>query len=215
MPMIEPQAIHPQHRYRALAGALDRMNHAEGATAGELFELYLEDVFRYVLQRVRGVEEARDITAEVFAAATVGLPRFRGQCPPYLWLLSIARRQVALARRRTARRETLASELADEAADAEAIWEQVRSGAGGTEAPEAALMRAEARRVVRGLLAKLSPDQREAVLLQYVERLSVAEIAVVMGRSPASVTGLLQRARAALHRHGRGYFLGEDEDKQS
>jgi DNA-directed RNA polymerase specialized sigma24 family protein len=46
-----------------------------------------------------------------------------------------------------------------------------------------------------------------------MEELSVAEIAVVMGRSVASVKSLLQRARAALHRRGRAYFLGDDEEQ--
>jgi RNA polymerase sigma-70 factor, ECF subfamily len=187
------------------------MNPAERATADEWFERYLDDVFRYVLQRVHGIEEARDITAEVFAAAAAGLPRFRGECPPSLWLLLIARKQIALARRRReARRETLASELPLEGSGAEAAWEALAE----VEGPEAALMQAEARRVVRDLLAELSADQREAVLLQYVERLSVAEIATVMGRSPASVTGLLQRARTTLRKRGSRYFLGEDEGKE-
>jgi DNA-directed RNA polymerase specialized sigma24 family protein len=53
-----------------------------------------------VSRRVPGQEEAEDITAEVFAAAFVGLPRFRGHCPPYLWLLGIARRKIADALRR-------------------------------------------------------------------------------------------------------------------
>src|SRR5438270_414917 len=40
---------------------------------------------------------------------------------------------------------------------------------------------------------------------------AVAEIAVVMGRSATSVKGLLQRARAALQRRGRSYFLGDED----
>src|SRR5205814_1736758 len=108
---------------------------------------------------------------EVFAAAAVGLPRFRGDCPPYLWLLSIARRQIARAqRRRAARRETLASELADPT-----LWEALAA----VEGPESAVMRAEARRVLGELVARLNPDQREALMLKHMERLSVAEIAVV------------------------------------
>jgi DNA-directed RNA polymerase specialized sigma24 family protein len=51
-------------------------------------------------------------------------------------------------------------------------------------------------------------------MLQYVEQLSVAEIAVVMGRSPASVKSLLQRARETLYRRGRAYFLDDDEESR-
>ena len=72
-------------------------------------------------------------------------------------------------------------------------------------------MQSEARRVLDGLVAELGHDQREALMLQYVEQLSIAEIAVVMGRSPSSVKSLLQRARTSLYRRGKGYFLGEDE----
>jgi DNA-directed RNA polymerase specialized sigma24 family protein len=51
------------------------------------------------MQRVAR-REAERITAEVFAAAAAGLPRFRGECAPYLWLLEIARRRIAETRGR-------------------------------------------------------------------------------------------------------------------
>jgi RNA polymerase sigma-70 factor (ECF subfamily) len=195
----------------ALVGAPDRMNGTDWATTAALHERYLEDVFRYVVRRVPGIEEAEDITAEVFAAAAAGLAGFRGQCPPHLWLLGIARRKIAAAlRRRAARRETLASELAPAAPDAEVLWEAMAAA----EEPEAALLRAEAKRVLGELVARLNADQREALMLQHVEQLSIAEIAVVMGRSPASVKSLLQRARETLYRRGRAYFLPDDEGDQ-
>jgi RNA polymerase sigma-70 factor (ECF subfamily) len=204
MPSIKSQAT------VVLAGAFNRKERAERATAAELHERYLEDVYRYVLRRVPRVEEAEDITADVFAAAAAALPRFRGQCPPYLWLLSIARRRIIDAhRRRSVRRETLASELADEAGEAGALWEALAT----TEGPEKALMQAEARRVLAELVSRLNADQREALMLQYVEQFSLAEIAVVMGRSQGSVKGLLQRARATLYRRGKSYFLSEDEER--
>jgi DNA-directed RNA polymerase specialized sigma24 family protein len=63
-------------------------------TATFLYEHYQEDVYRYVSRRVARREDAEDVTAEVFIAAFAGLSRFRGGCPPRLWLLSIARRKV-------------------------------------------------------------------------------------------------------------------------
>ena len=190
-------------------GVREPMDRADWATAEVLHERYLDEVFRYVLRRVPRVEEAEDITAEVFAAAAVGLPRFHGQVSPYLWLLGIARRKIADALRRRERRpESLASELPDVGPEGDPLWETLVA----VEGPEQALVRAEARGVVRSLIAHLNADQREAILLQYMERLSVAEIAVVMGRSVASVTGLLQRARQTIYRHGQAYFLGNGEE---
>jgi len=210
MPWISTQPLD------ASAGALHPGTHkvggdrAEWATAAVLHERYLKDVYRYVLRRVPQREEAEDITAQVFAAAFASLPRFRGQCSPYLWLLGIARRKIADSlRRRASRRETLASELADEAAAADPIWEALAA----VEGPEAAIMRSEARRMLAELVAGLIPDQREALMLQSVEQLSAADIGVVMGRSTASVYSLLKRARATLYERGRGYFLGEDAEQ--
>ena len=152
------------------------------------------------------MEEAEDITGEVFVAAFAGLSGFRGQCPPQLWLLSIARRKIVDAhRRRVVRRETLASELPVEGPEA-ALWEAVATDEG----PEAAVMRLEARRALWELIDQLNPDQREALLLQQMERLSAAEVAVVMGRTVGSVYKLLHRARETLRRLGRGYFLNDD-----
>jgi RNA polymerase sigma factor (sigma-70 family) len=108
------------------------------------------------------------------------------------------------------RRETLASELSDVAPGKDPLPE--RSAA--AEDPEAALERAEEQRVVRELVEQLNEDQREALLLQYVEGLSIAEIAAVMGRSPAAANSLLQRARAALFRRGQAYFLGGNEGRK-
>jgi RNA polymerase sigma-70 factor (ECF subfamily) len=184
---------------------------ADLASVAVLQERYLRDVYRYVLRRVPRQDEAEDITAEVFASAFAGLSRFRGECPPHLWLLTIARRKIIdTQRRRAARRETLASELADEDSEGAEIWHTLPAA----DQPEAVLTRAEARRVLRGLIAGLTAEQQEALSLKYWEGLSIDEIAVVMGRSPGSVTSLLHRARASLFRRGRGYFLGDDEDER-
>jgi RNA polymerase sigma-70 factor (ECF subfamily) len=195
----------------ARAGEPHWLDPTEALTAAELHERYAREVFRYVSRRVARQEEAEDITAEVFVSAFAGLGSFRGHCPAYLWLLTIARRKIIDAqRRRASRRETLASELADEAPAAAAVWQALAV----SEGPEAALTQAEAGRVLRALIRELSADQREALLLKYWERLSVTEIATVMGRSAASVNSLLQRARATLYHRGRAYFLGEEEGKE-
>jgi RNA polymerase sigma-70 factor, ECF subfamily len=188
----------------------NRMESADGLDAASLHRRYLKEIFRYVSRRVPR-QEAEDVTMQVLAAALEALPRFRGDCPPYVWILGIAHRKVVDALRRRARREMLASELADPATGADPIAETLASA---VEGPEAAVQRAEARRVIRQLVDRLSSDQREALLLQYVEGLAVAEIARIMGRSPAAIDSLLQRARATLFRLGRPYFLEEGEESQ-
>jgi len=180
----------------------------ERLEAAELHAHHLDDVFRYVSRRVPQREEAEDITAETFAAAFEALPKFRGHCEPRLWLLGIARRKIADAGRRTKRRpETLASEFSQHSIHADVIASELASA---RDEPVAVLSQDEANRRVRELMAQLKEEQREALLLKYVEGLSINEIAVVMGRSPAATNSLLQRARATVFRHGREYFLHDE-----
>ena len=168
-------------------------------TAEGLYQRYLADVFSYVARRVSNRQEAEDVTAEVFAAAFVALPRRKALSGPYPWLLGIARRKIADSLRRRGRREGRTQPLTED-------LPVERAGL-----PEAALAREERARLLRGLLAALPEDQREALLLHYVEDLPQAEMAVVLGRSPGAVNSLLQRARAAVYRQGHDYFLGESE----
>ena len=178
-------------------------------TAGALQERFLTDVYRYVYRRLPHVQEAEDVTAEVFAAAFHSLPRFRGNSSPYAWLLGIARRKVADSLRwRSRRRETLVTDLATDESGANDF---INAAAPHEDGPEATMQRAEARATLRRIVGELKEEQREALLLQYVEGLSVAEIAVVMQRSTAAVNSLLQRARAAIFREGKGYFLDQSE----
>ncbi len=173
--------------------------------AAELHTLYLDEVYRYVARRMARREDAEDITAEVFAAAFEALPRFRGDVAPRLWLLGIARRKIADSLRRSGRRlETSWDTLAGD--DTLPVTPPHTTTAHLPD-PAHALARSEAKRAMRDVLAGLKEEQREALLLKYVEELSVEEVAVVMGRSKAAVNSLLQRARATAFRQGQAYFL--------
>lgn len=156
---------------------------------------YLADVFAYCSRRLLRREDAEDATAETFQAALTHLHRLKTQ-DPRLWLFGIARRKVADALRRNRRRRE--TPLPDDLPAAQA------SGMEGDEA------QGEIRRLVMGLPG----DQREALLLQYLEELDHKQIAVVMGRSPAAVNSLLQRARARVLRDGRAYFAQPSEPRE-
>lgn len=185
-------------RPRAPAAAEPDSDRAAARDADGLHRRFLGDVFAYVARRVPDRAEAEDVTAEVFAAAFAALPRPPGPHGPLPWLLGIARRKVADSHRRRTRRggtETLPETLPAPAADR----------------PEARLARGERARHLRQCVDRLPEAQREALLLCYVEGLPQAQIAVVLGRSPAAVNSLLQRARAAVYKQGYDYFLGDLE----
>jgi RNA polymerase sigma-70 factor, ECF subfamily len=58
---------------------------------GELYKLYVEQVFRYLYSRIGNVHEAEDTTAQTFLAALESFDKFRQDGHFASWLFTIAR----------------------------------------------------------------------------------------------------------------------------
>ncbi|MGV3617771.1 MAG: RNA polymerase sigma factor [Fimbriimonas sp.] len=141
---------------------------------------YAGVIFAFVSRRIRPLEDAEDVSAQVFVDAYRYWDRRKGD--PKLWLLGIARRKVADHRRRQRPWWTFH--------DADApIGDAMADLVAGAE-----------RREVVAAMRKLPDPEREALLLQVLEDLTIAEVAAVLGRSPKATNSLLQRARARLRR---------------
>ena len=168
-------------------------------TIEQLTECYLTLVYRYVYRRLAPSQRdsADDITAQTFQAALRGMQRLKPGSDPYLWLLGIARRELVTHARRQKYRKT-------EALDERTLVLQ--------ETPETLALDQERRAELWRILDSLSADQREALLLQHLEDLSVAQIAHVLGKSHAATNSLLQRARAKALARGGAYFFSKDSD---
>lgn len=132
-------------------------------------------------------------------AAFLALPKQERLDTPYPWLLGIARRKITDYHRRRSRKE----------GRTQALTEDCPTPA--SDLPEAIFERGDRLRLIRAMLTRLPIDQRDALLLHYVEGLPQVEVAIVLGRSPAAVNSLLQRARVAVYKQGQDYFLGESE----
>lgn len=57
----------------------------------EIYTLYFQDVFKYVLALSRDTSLAEEITQEAFFKALKSLDSFQGQCKLYVWLCQIAK----------------------------------------------------------------------------------------------------------------------------
>jgi RNA polymerase sigma-70 factor, ECF subfamily len=158
----------------------------------ELFRAYQPPLLRYL--KAQEPQAADDLAGEVWIAVARGLDQFTGTEAGFRgWLFTIARRRLIDHRRRTVRQRTdiVSSDLLDTADE----W-----GLGGDPAGEV-LERLGAQVAVDTLVAELTPDQAEAVLLRVVGGLSVAEAARIMQRPAGAVRVLCHRALRRLAAH--------------
>ena len=164
-----------------------------------LYRKYLAQVYSYALYELADHHAAEDATERVFMRALAALPRFREQADPAespeastfrVWLFRIARNVVA-SERRTRRRhpaDSLEAALGAGLAVADPADIEARTA-----------IRDEAAGALRAVHA-LPDDRRRALLLRFVDEMSTAEIAVVLGRSEGAVRVLIHRALGAVAR---------------
>ncbi|MBW3619913.1 MAG: RNA polymerase sigma factor [Actinobacteria bacterium] len=135
--------------------------------------------------RLRGARDPDDVTSETFLQVFRDLARFEGDAAAFrAWVFTIAKRRLIDEHRRFSRRVR------------EVRMTAGVDAAGGDAADEAMAELGNDR--VHELLAGLTVDQREAVLLRIVADLSLHDTAQVMGRSVGAVKVLQHRALAAL-----------------
>ena len=164
-----------------------------------LYRKYLAQVYAYALYELGDHHAAEDATERVFLRALAALPRFREQARPEdgpeastfrVWLFRIARNVVANERRTRRRKPTASLETALGAATA--IPD-------ATDVEAEAVTRDEAVEALRAVRA-LPDDRRRALTLRFVDEMSTAEIAGILGRSEGAVRVLIHRALGAVAR---------------
>ena len=152
---------------------------------GVFYERHVASVLAFFRRRVRGPEEAFDLTAETFAAALASVSRFEpGPEPPQAWLFAIARHKLSEARR--------SGHIQDEARRALAMQPVELDD----EAIE--VLEVTARAPAVELLETLAPEQREAVKARHVDERDYAELAAEFRCSESVVRKRVSRGLAAL-----------------
>jgi RNA polymerase sigma-70 factor, ECF subfamily len=164
---------------------------------GQIYEEYVDIVYRYVYVRCGSHHLAEDLTAETFVRALRRLDSFTWTGKDIAaWFVTIARNLIVdHVKSSRYRMEVTTGELLD--AD-----ERV-------EAPEAEVLdRLRDRRLLEAV-KDLKPDQQECIVLRFLQGMSLAETAAILGRNENAVKQLQFRAVRTLHRLLDGALDGE------
>jgi RNA polymerase sigma-70 factor (ECF subfamily) len=160
-----------------------RLMQGDPAAVVELVERYADALYRFVYNQVGSVQDAEDIVQDTFIAALRAIRRFRGESRLRTWLFSIAIHKMVDQQREAGRRlATVPHEMLP-------VLQEPNPQ------PEQVLEELELHQMVRQALLKLPLHYRTALILKYVEDMSVNEISKIMHRSQKSVESVLVRAR--------------------
>lgn len=161
---------------------------------GQLYNLYFERVYRYVRLKIGNAHDAEDVTAAVFLSAWRSIEQFspKHEASFVSWLIRMAHNALVDRYRRARTMVSL-----------DAPGSDVHSGGGGVSLslnPEAALDWRLTLWELHQALQTLTDEQREVVLLRFVEGLSAREVGDIMGKQEGTVRGMQFRALEALRR---------------
>jgi RNA polymerase sigma-70 factor, ECF subfamily len=167
---------------------VERAQDGETEAFGHLYNDYSDTVYRYIYYRVGSKATAEDLTSETFLRALRRIGTFTWQGRDFgAWLVTIARNLVADHFKSSRfRLEVTIGEMLD---------------AGKVErSPEDSMLESLSNEALLQAVRKLNPQQQECVTLSFLQGLSVAETARIMGRNEDAIKALQQRAVRTLTR---------------
>jgi len=158
--------------------------------AAVLFDALQPSLLRYLRWEEPGA--ADDLAGETWLAVAEHIQDFTGdEAALRAWVFSVARRRLADHRRRGARRRTQSVAPQD-----------LNEVPGGADPADVVLEALSAQQAIDHLVAALSPGQAEVLVLRVVARLSVEDVAQILGKRPGTVRVIEHRALRRLSREG-------------
>jgi RNA polymerase sigma-70 factor (ECF subfamily) len=160
-------------------------DYEEGALQS-LYEVYYPKVYNYAFLQLGDVHAAEDLSSDVMLKMVESIKSYKFKGLPFsAWVFRIARnRLIDLHRRRKRRGEVDLSE----------------SIAGTLASPQVMAERALERGQIQVALKHLTDEQRQVIVLKFLEGFDNRSIGSIMGRSEGAIKSLQHRALGALRR---------------
>jgi RNA polymerase sigma-70 factor, ECF subfamily len=148
---------------------------------GLLYDHYQPSVYRFLFYRTRSVQLAEDLTSETFFRALRSMNNFRWQGKDFgAWLMTIAR-NLATDHFKAGRTRL------------ELTTEDMSAHDDATEGPEAMVLAGLTNEVLLAALKSLPDEQRDCLIMRFLQGMSIAETAAVLGRSDGAIKQLQLR----------------------
>jgi RNA polymerase sigma-70 factor (ECF subfamily) len=152
---------------------------------GQLYDAYMERIYRFIYFRVEDQQTAEDITSQVFLRAWNNLDRFRLGRTPYLaWLYTIAHNAVIDHYRTRKVTSALEDVRLSQPDYAEAVENNIDFAVEMT--------------TIKSAMLTLTDDQQQVLTLKFIEGMSNDEIARHLGKREGAVRALQMRGLRAL-----------------
>jgi RNA polymerase sigma-70 factor, ECF subfamily len=172
----------------AVVALVARAQSGEADAFGELYDRYVDLIYRYIYYRVGSQALAEDLTSETFLRALRRITSFTWQGRDIgAWFVTIARNLVAdHFKSGRYRLEVATSDMLDA--------DRAEDG------PENAVLDSISNGALLEAVKQLGSDQQECIVLRFLQGLSVAETALAMGKNEGAIKALQYRAVRALGR---------------
>jgi RNA polymerase sigma-70 factor (ECF subfamily) len=169
-----------------MAALLTLAKQGDGEAFGQIYDAYVGQVYRYLYYRVGSQPLAEDLTSETFLRALRRIDSFTWQGRDICaWFITIARNLVTDHYKSSRfRLEVSTADMLDADRADDGIEQEVLNNLDN--------------QALLGAVRQLKPEQQECVVLRFLQGLSVAETAAVMGRSDGAIKQLQLRAVRAL-----------------
>lgn len=161
-----------------------RASRRDQAAFAELYNAYVDKIYKYIYYKVGSAQDAEDLCEQVFLKAWEAIGRYTWCGYPFSsWLYKLAHNLVVDHYR--TRRETLPLNdviaTSDEPVDPESMLRQTLDAC-----------------ELRDAIVQLTSEQRQVIALKFVEGYDNAEIAQMMNKKEGAIRALQYRALRSL-----------------
>jgi RNA polymerase sigma-70 factor (ECF subfamily) len=179
-------AVQPKEEVLAEWELVRRAQQYDEDAIQAIYTTYYPKIYNYAFMQMGDVQAAEDLASDVMLKMIEAINTYKFQGLPFgAWVFRIARNRLIDLHRRRKRRgevdlsETMSSALAN---------------------PQVLAERALERGQIQVALKHLTPEQRQVIVLKFIEGFDNRSVGKILGRSEGAIKSLQHRALAALRR---------------